>query len=108
MPTISGNRCQGASRWRDDDRRERVRRGTARRRTAAGKSLGELAEEVHCSRSFLSRIETGQRRVTRELAQLCDERLDARARCSPWFPTPPSSASRRRSEPVRGSGPESW
>ncbi|MEV5782026.1 helix-turn-helix transcriptional regulator [Streptomyces sp. NPDC052287] len=59
-----------------------------RRRTAAGKSLGELAEEVHCSRSFLSRIETGQRRVTRELAQLCDERLDARGALLALVPDP--------------------
>ncbi|MFH9966842.1 helix-turn-helix domain-containing protein [Streptomyces mirabilis] len=59
-----------------------------RRRTAAGKSLSELAEEVHCSRSFLSRIETGQRRVTHELAQLCDERLEAKGALLALVPGP--------------------
>ncbi|MEU2743491.1 helix-turn-helix transcriptional regulator [Streptomyces sp. NPDC007095] len=59
-----------------------------RRRTAAGKSLSELAEEVHCSRSFLSRIETGQRRVTHELAQLCDERLEAKGSLLALVPHP--------------------
>ncbi|MFJ1606263.1 helix-turn-helix domain-containing protein [Streptomyces sp. NPDC088253] len=59
-----------------------------RRRTAAGKSLSELAEEVHCSRSFLSRIETGQRRVTHELAQLCDERLEAKGALLTLVPDP--------------------
>nr|WP_168505685.1 helix-turn-helix transcriptional regulator [Streptomyces sp. S1D4-11]QIY93814.1 helix-turn-helix domain-containing protein [Streptomyces sp. S1D4-11] len=59
-----------------------------RRRTAAGKSLGALAEEVHCSRSFLSRIETGQRRVTHELAQLCDERLEAKGALLALVPDP--------------------
>ncbi|WP_320782100.1 helix-turn-helix transcriptional regulator [Streptomyces sp. CRN 30] len=49
-----------------------------RRRTAAGLSLGELAARVFCSRSFLSRIETGLRRVSPELARRCDEVLDAK------------------------------
>nr|WP_168526262.1 helix-turn-helix transcriptional regulator [Streptomyces sp. RPA4-2]QIY61038.1 helix-turn-helix domain-containing protein [Streptomyces sp. RPA4-2] len=78
-----------------------------RRRTAAGKSLGELAEEVHCSRSFLSRIETGQRRVTSELAQLCDERLDARGALLALVPDP-SFERISKTVGVRGSGPESW
>ncbi|WP_328494214.1 helix-turn-helix transcriptional regulator [Streptomyces sp. NBC_00414] len=49
-----------------------------RRRVAAGLSLSELAHKVHCSRSFLSRVETGQRRASVELAQLCDQVLDAK------------------------------
>ncbi|MCX4905711.1 helix-turn-helix transcriptional regulator [Streptomyces sp. NBC_00878] len=49
-----------------------------RRRIAAGLSLGELARKVHCSRSFLSRVETGLRRASVELAQLCDQVLDAK------------------------------
>ncbi|MEU4096106.1 helix-turn-helix transcriptional regulator [Streptomyces sp. NPDC026673] len=48
-----------------------------RRRRAAGKSLGELAERVPCSRSFLSRVENGLRRPTYELAEKCDAVLDA-------------------------------
>ncbi|WUD75634.1 helix-turn-helix domain-containing protein [Streptomyces sp. NBC_00510] len=48
-----------------------------RRRQAAGKSLGELAERVPCSRSFLSRVENGMRRPTYELAERCDHFLDA-------------------------------
>ncbi|MDX2709082.1 helix-turn-helix transcriptional regulator [Streptomyces sp. PA03-6a] len=48
-----------------------------RRRQAAGKSLGELAERVPCSRSFLSRVENGVRRPTYELAERCDHFLEA-------------------------------
>ncbi|MDX2650123.1 helix-turn-helix transcriptional regulator [Streptomyces sp. PA03-1a] len=48
-----------------------------RRRQAAGKSLGELAERVPCSRSFLSRVENGMRRPTYELAERCDHFLEA-------------------------------
>lgn len=43
---------------------------------------------MHCSRSFLSRIETGQRRVTHELAQLCDERLEAKGSLLALVPHP--------------------
>ncbi|MFF3372493.1 helix-turn-helix domain-containing protein [Streptomyces sp. NPDC002680] len=49
-----------------------------RRRLAAGLSLADLAGLVHCSRGYLSRIENGHRRVTRELAEGCDDALDAK------------------------------
>ncbi len=72
-----------------------------RRRVAAGLSLSELAHKVHCSRSFLSRVETGQRRASVELAQLCDQVLDAKGVLTAL--APPSLDSLPR--PVRtGSG----
>ncbi|MFB7288393.1 helix-turn-helix domain-containing protein [Actinacidiphila glaucinigra] len=48
-----------------------------RRRQEAGRSLSELAERVPCSRSFLSRVENGRRRPTYELAERCDDFLEA-------------------------------
>ncbi|MGC5562933.1 helix-turn-helix domain-containing protein [Streptomyces sp. FR-108] len=72
-----------------------------RRRVAAGLSLSELAHKVHCSRSFLSRVETGKRRASVELAQLCDQVLDANGALTDLAPPSPESLPR----PVRtGSG----
>ncbi|KPI10864.1 helix-turn-helix domain protein [Actinobacteria bacterium OK074] len=76
-----------------------------RLRTETGMSLGALAGQVHCSRSFLSRIETGQRRVTHELAQACDQILDAKGALLDLVPPsdhgPTGRKSRRRTADSR-------
>ncbi len=73
------------------------------RRTRAGLSLADLASLVHFSRGFLSRIENGHRRVSRDLAELCDTVLDAHGELAalatdPGQDTPrkPRDAARRR------------
>ena len=43
-----------------------------RRRMACGISLAQLAEQVHYSKGYLSKIETGHRQPTLTLARLCD------------------------------------
>ncbi|MEU7227004.1 helix-turn-helix domain-containing protein [Streptomyces chrestomyceticus] len=48
-----------------------------RRRTAAGWSLTRLAMAVHYSKGHLSKVETGLKRPTSELARLCDAALCA-------------------------------
>ncbi|GHC08872.1 hypothetical protein GCM10010348_34020 [Streptomyces anthocyanicus] len=45
-------------------------------RTRAGLSLSGLAALVHYSPSYLSRVETGERRPSHQLARLCDTALD--------------------------------
>ncbi len=44
---------------------------------AVGISLRDLAGRTHYSRGHLSKVETGQKRPTAELARLCDAALDA-------------------------------
>jgi hypothetical protein len=46
-----------------------------RRRVAAGLSLRDLAQLVHYSRGYLSKVETGQAIASVELARLCDSAL---------------------------------
>ncbi|MEU7153729.1 helix-turn-helix transcriptional regulator [Streptomyces sp. NPDC039022] len=48
-----------------------------RRRTATGWSLTRLAMAVHYSKGHLSKVETGLKRPTSELARLCDAALCA-------------------------------
>ncbi|MFC6023652.1 tetratricopeptide repeat protein [Plantactinospora solaniradicis] len=48
-----------------------------RRRQEQKMSLAELAREVHYSRGFLSKIETGKAQPNRALAETCDELLGA-------------------------------
>lgn len=92
---------------------ERFGRELHRRRLAAGLSLADLAGLVHCSRGYLSRIENGHRRVTRELAEGCDDALDAKGRLLGLAPefrgdTPEVPAARtpgvRRTAPTRTRG----
>lgn len=61
------------------DTEEEVPFGAAlrRRRLAAGLSLRALAERIHYSKPYLSKIETGQRRPSLELARQCDTALRA-------------------------------
>ena len=44
-----------------------------RLRADLGMSLSELARQVHYSTGYLSKIETGKKRATAELARLADE-----------------------------------
>jgi transcriptional regulator with XRE-family HTH domain len=46
-----------------------------RLRTERGLSLSELALQVHYSTGYLSKLETGKKRITREVASLVDEAL---------------------------------
>jgi Helix-turn-helix domain len=52
------------------------------RRQAAGLSLAELAAAVHYSKGYLSRIETGMRPASQDLARRCDDVLGAGGRLS--------------------------
>jgi transcriptional regulator with XRE-family HTH domain len=49
----------------------------ARRRSAAGLSLGRLAESTHVNWSYLYRVETGERWPTEPVARLLDDALHA-------------------------------
>jgi transcriptional regulator with XRE-family HTH domain len=48
-----------------------------RRRQEAGLSLARLAEQVHYSKSYLSKVETGQKPAGAALARRCDAALNA-------------------------------
>jgi transcriptional regulator with XRE-family HTH domain/tetratricopeptide (TPR) repeat protein len=48
-----------------------------RRRSAAGVSLAQLAERVHYSKGYLSRIESGVKPPTADVARCCDAALEA-------------------------------
>ncbi|ATL69387.1 hypothetical protein CRH09_27590 [Nocardia terpenica] len=50
------------------------------RRLAEGLSLGELAKILHYSKGHLSRIETGSKRASEDLARQCDRTLCAEGR----------------------------
>ncbi len=47
-----------------------------RLRTAAGMSLTDLSKAIHYSRSHLSKVETGAKKPSPDLARLCDTALD--------------------------------
>lgn len=51
-----------------------------RLRVAAGLSLAALAERVHYTKGYLSKVETGQAPPNRPLATLCDAELDTGGR----------------------------
>lgn len=57
-----------------------------RRRLAAGLSLLQLAEKVHYDKSFLSRVERGERAPTVGLARQCDLVLDAAGKLVAFLP----------------------
>ncbi|MDF2267855.1 helix-turn-helix transcriptional regulator [Streptomyces coacervatus] len=60
-----------------------------RLRIAAGLTLAQLASSVHYSKGQLSKIETGQKRPSPELARLCDAALDARGALAALAPARP-------------------
>ncbi|GAB3898619.1 hypothetical protein GCM10029964_083350 [Kibdelosporangium lantanae] len=51
-------------------------------------SLAGLARLTHYSKSYLSKIETGDKRPNRDLASRCDDALEAGVSCSSWCRTP--------------------
>ncbi|MER5770908.1 helix-turn-helix transcriptional regulator [Streptomyces sp. NPDC001985] len=57
-----------------------------RARLAAGLSLTQLASLVHYSKAQLSKVETGRKRPTEELARLCDARLRTGGRLLEFLP----------------------
>ena len=59
-----------------------------RRRLARGLSLGQFAARVHYSKSYLSKIETGQKRPGIDLAKRCDAGLDAGGELLALMPAP--------------------
>jgi len=59
-----------------------------RLRQAAEMSLNELAREVHYSKSYLSKIETGAKPANVDLARRCDAVLCANGRLASLVPTP--------------------
>ncbi|MBT2419824.1 helix-turn-helix domain-containing protein [Streptomyces sp. ISL-22] len=63
-----------------------------RLRIGAGLSLTQLAAAVHYSKGQLSKIETGRKRPTVELARLCDAALDAQGTLAALVPVRPPRA----------------
>ncbi|NYI93271.1 tetratricopeptide (TPR) repeat protein/transcriptional regulator with XRE-family HTH domain [Amycolatopsis endophytica] len=71
-------------------------------RRAAGVSLTGLAERVHYSKGYLSKVETGLAAPHSALAALCEAELDAPGALTPLLP---GTTARRRTRPdVRPSG----
>lgn len=60
-----------------------------RLRIAAGLTLAQLASSVHYSKGQLSKIETGLKRPSAELARLCDAALDAHGTLAALAPARP-------------------
>src|SRR5579884_2273132 len=56
-------------------------------RAKRGVSLAGLAKLVHYSKGYLSKIETGDKPVTVDVARRCDEALDAGGTLSQWIGT---------------------
>jgi tetratricopeptide (TPR) repeat protein/transcriptional regulator with XRE-family HTH domain len=73
-----------------------------RLRRAAGLSLTDLADRVHYSKGYLSKVETGLTKPNAALATLCEAELDAAGALAALLPREPV---RRRTRPdVRPSG----
>jgi Helix-turn-helix domain len=66
-------------------------RALRERRVAAGLSLSALAKRVHYSKGHLSKVESGQKPVSAELARLCDAELNADGQLIDLLFDPPSS-----------------
>ncbi|ROS38825.1 tetratricopeptide repeat protein [Amycolatopsis thermoflava] len=67
-----------------------------RLRRAAGISLTELADRVHYSKGYLSKVETGRTAPNPSLAALCEAELGAPGALTPLLP---GAAPRRRTRP---------
>lgn len=77
-----------------------------RRRNEAGKSLADMAQLVHATKSHLSKIEGGHRNPSIELARACDAKLHADGRLLALLPT---AAHPREGRPASyGSDNTSW
>lgn len=76
-----------------------------RLRRQAGLSLPQLAERIHYSKGYLSKVETGVVRPNRSLAKLCDVELDTGGVLAALVPDGLSRPRNwRTSAPVRWSG----
>lgn len=62
-----------------------------RRRIAAGLTIGGLSARVHYSKAQLSKVETGSKRPSPQLARLCDAELGAGGALEALLPTAPAS-----------------
>ena len=71
-----------------------------RLRSAAGFSLTDLADAVHYSKGYLSKVENGQAQANSTLAALCEDVLDAKGTLLTMVPS-----RRRRPGRPRGVGP---
>ncbi|MCG8915004.1 helix-turn-helix domain-containing protein [Actinokineospora sp. PR83] len=63
-----------------------------RRRESAGMSLTSLAEAIHFTKGYLSKIENGRSRPTPALARACDRELGARGELSTLISEPVDGA----------------
>jgi DNA-binding XRE family transcriptional regulator len=71
-----------------------------RRRAAAGVSLGQLAGLIHYSKGYLSKIETGEKPPTRDLARRCDAALEAGGQLAGLVSAGPARAPTRPTRPT--------
>ncbi|MEZ3178712.1 helix-turn-helix domain-containing protein [Streptomyces pimonensis] len=68
---------QGNERDRDASATSSFPAELRRLRRARGLSLADLARRTHYSKGYLSKIETGAKRATADIARICDRVLDA-------------------------------
>lgn len=76
-------------------------------REAAGLSLGQLAERVHFSKGHLSRVESGQKPPSAELARLCDATLGADGALIRALPDRAAETTAAKAEPEPDDG-QTW
>ncbi|GAA1362153.1 helix-turn-helix domain-containing protein [Streptomyces beijiangensis] len=76
-----------------------------RARLSAGLTLAQLSDRVHYSKGQLSKVETGHKRPTEELARLCDGQLDADGVLLALLPRPASTDNAAGGPEYAGSPP---
>jgi transcriptional regulator with XRE-family HTH domain len=77
-----------------------------RRRIAAGLTLGQFARQLHYSKGYLSKIETGEKPAGPDLARRCDAALEADGELAALVPPRRSPAEPPPDEPEHGN--EVW
>jgi transcriptional regulator with XRE-family HTH domain len=74
-----------------------------RLRIAAGWTLGEFARSLHYSKGYLSKIETGEKPPSPDLARRCDTELQADGQLAALLPArPPRRSAAEPAEPAPG------
>ncbi|HSZ30548.1 MAG TPA: helix-turn-helix domain-containing protein, partial [Pseudonocardiaceae bacterium] len=81
----------GTSKLADEQAWRKLGAELRRLRTSQGMPLSEFAHQVHYSTGYLSKIETGKKRITPEVAHLADEVLATGGVLVALLPTPPPS-----------------